>query len=134
MSKPVDLWRLAELCVTACDASYFKVAPYADPVPQPGDPLKPYVDEPNEPNSPFGIQALASEFKVLDTYLMPSTGFGAIAYVRRDEAGDPIEYLIAFRGTDGLDAQDLVEDSQKLGWGQWREATTSTPWTKRLTG
>ncbi len=125
MLKPVELWQLAELCLTACDASYFRTARPGDelvsPLPSRGDPLAQFFDEPGEPVNPFASDAWHSGFVMLDRFLDRTTGFGAIVYARGPLAS-PQEYIVAFRGTDGLDPQDWRENFQQLGWSQWDKA------------
>jgi hypothetical protein len=89
---------LARLTLIACDAAYggnrltidTRLAPYADPHPiQP-----PYAIPPNE-------------FKVDRTIESANTGLKVVLF--KDEVAN--EVIVAFAGTDGLDARDWFANS-----------------------
>ncbi len=96
---------LRQTLLVACDAAY---AGNARPV---GSSLAPYFDG-NNTNVPFGW---LSNFVVAYVNNEPNTGLKVTIY--RRTTGN--ELIVAFAGTDGLDAVDWSSNAFHLGMNQW---------------
>jgi hypothetical protein len=78
-----------------------------------GTPLGQYHDTPAyDVPAPYSI---SSGFVVGKTIQDSSTGAKAVIF--KNDATQ--ELIVAFAGTDGLDSQDWVANTQHFGWNQW---------------
>ncbi len=112
MALPNGLNNLAKLTLLASDESYFSLQ-----FPVLGQsPLQPLPDTPAYNIFPQYDIVPARAFVVDRTFVDDTTGFKAIAF-RNAETN---EVIIAFGGTDGLNAQDWASNVEHLGWSQWR--------------
>ncbi len=105
MALPIGLNDLAKLTLLASDASYFKTD-------LSGSALAALLD------TTYGVvpqYSVPSGFFEVAQGVDPNTGFGFIAYQNEQTN----EVIVAMRGTDGLNPQDWVANSQYLGWNQW---------------
>lgn len=71
-------------------------------------------------SSPHGQLA---DWKAFDRFDDPDTGFGATIYFRDREDGKTRDYIVAFQGTRGPDAQDWKGNSL-YGWDKWTAPTS----------
>ncbi|ALA57586.1 calcium-binding protein [Nitrospira moscoviensis] len=112
MALPAGLNNLAKLTLLASDESYFSPQFPVDI----GSLLKPLLDTPSYNVDPKYDIIPALSFRVDRRELVDSTGFKYIAF-RNDVTN---EVIIAFGGTDGVNAQDWAANVEHLGWNQWQ--------------
>src|SRR5689334_4474763 len=108
MALPTGLNDLAKLALLAADAAYF-TSKHSVPS---GSTLSALID------TTYGVApqySVAAGFFEVTQRVDPNTGFGFIAYLNQQMN----EVVVAIRGTDGLNPQDWVANSQYLGWNQW---------------
>ncbi|MBK7764857.1 MAG: hypothetical protein IPI44_01390 [Sulfuritalea sp.] len=105
--------------LVACDQSYFIYGTLAD-----GTALQ---HLPDGPASPSGDYANPTVYRTAPQFHVP-TGYTVAATIERPEIGAKAviyrnnltnDTLVAFGGTDGLNAQDYVSNTQTFGWSQW---------------
>ncbi|MBH0204739.1 MAG: hypothetical protein HP498_02770, partial [Nitrospira sp.] len=109
MALPLGLNDLAKLTLLASDASYFK-----------SDLRGSWLAA--LPDTTYGTApqyTVSQEYKAIDQWVDSSTGFGVIVYKKDGATPAETEIIVALRGTDGLNSQDWVANSQYLGWNQW---------------
>lgn len=111
MALPTGLNDLAKLTLLASDESYFSPQ---FPV-SIGNLLQPLLDTPSYNVLPQYDIVPARTFVVDRTFIDNTTGFKAIAF-RNAETN---EVILAFGGTDGVNAQDWASNVEHLGWNQW---------------
>lgn len=109
MALPIGLNDLAKLTLLASDASYFDTDLRGS--------WLAYLRD-----TAYGIDpqySVPQEYKAIDQWVDESTGFGVIVYKKDGATPAKTEIIVALRGTDGLNPQDWVANSQYLGWNQW---------------
>ncbi|MBY0246050.1 MAG: hypothetical protein K2Q17_00180 [Nitrospiraceae bacterium] len=108
MALPPGLNDLAKLTLLASDASYFDNQ-------HPAPTLLGSLDDTNYGQRTALYSVPAGFTKAIEFNNTTATGFGFVAY----QNAQTNEVIVALRGTDGLNPQDWVANSQYLGWNQW---------------
>jgi len=111
MSLPSGLNNLAKLTLLASDESYFSSE---FPVLE-GSLLQPLPDTPSYNLFPQFDIVQARSFHEDKQETIDATGFKFIAFKNVETN----EVIVAFGGTDGLNAQDWAANVEHLGWNQW---------------
>jgi hypothetical protein len=110
--------------LVACDQSYLHSANGKKV--KAGDPLAVLPDG-------FGASTNEKIYTDSPAFAIPS-GYTVAAVIERPEVGakaviyrNPTtnETMVAFGGTDGVNAQDYVANTQSYGWSQWNKLNTS---------
>ena len=111
---------LSKLLLVACDQSYFdgnhpvsteQALGYLDDREQP--PPAEYQDSLIYKTEPqFTVNSTYKIVQIIDK----SKEIGAKALIYKN---DDNEIIVSFGGTDGIDGQDWVTNTQSVGWSQW---------------
>lgn len=125
MSTNIDI-ELSKQLLVACDQSYFTSKDQVL-----NKPLQDLFDKAADAPAEYGnpnIYALKPQF-------VPASGYTVVAVIDRSEQSGAKalvylntttnEVIVAFGGTDGINAQDWTANTQDVGWKQWQYLNTT---------